>query len=1072
MGTGASITYPVPYGPPLPGIPGASHQVTYRITDSFGNVSEASIYLVINDPPTLAFTPGEGSFVLNGQTATFSASGTAAVTGNAIAPATMVWYLDGVASWGKTGGTITVDPVDWGGVGWHAVRVMGTDAFGTVGSVTHSIYYGGLTITASAGANGNISPVALVTLVQGSSQAFTITPDLGYHVLDVLVDGFSVGAVTSYTFSSVAVNHTISATFTIDTYTISGNAGVANALLTYTGGTTTADSAGAYTISVAYNWSGTVTPSLAGYTFTPANRTYSNLLANQTAQHYTAIPNPAPSAPFLLLLATGTGGSTGGSFTPGSPWTAASIAAASADAPGLAVTDAGLGVGVMRELNGNALLYTTWGGTSWSVPAAIAAGLTARSRPAVCSNGNSAALAFQQGDFKYYYAGFSSIWSPTAEAVGSPQPCGPTGPDIAVVGTTPTLSFVNGPCGGPSNHLVGLDRTLGAWNPMVDLGSQASLTIPPSLAAPSSGPELLAVFVNGTQVMSCARTGGTWSAPAAIPNLLTNDRVALAPTASGGVVLAYRGTDGKLYWSVYSGGNWSSPAALCSPNVSTLTTPAVARGIATADAELAYVGMDGFAYHSRLIGGAWTVPVQVGGTAVSGVAIASFAGSNYTISGNAGVAGATLNYTDGSPKTATADGSGAYSFTVSYNWSGTVTPSKTGYSFSPTSTSYTNVLTNQTAQDFTASLMLFTIHGNAGVAGATINYTAGGGGATTADGAGDYSFTVPYGDTGTFTPSKAGYTFTPVFGVYSPSSYLGLNFSATLHAPDLSTSIKTVTNLTSGAATAIPGDILQYTVTVTNTGNDTAVATVLTDPLPAKVTYVPGSLQINSGAKTDAAGDDQAEYLAGTHSVAFRLGTGATGAMGGTLAIGPSTTLTFRVTVNASATGVVSNQATVSAAGELGAPQASWGTLRAPGVPGPTVISIPTPPAQANAWSENAGWINFFPTHGTVTASLGANANLSGFAWGENLGWIRFAAASAVAPYLNTTASNWGVNVDVSGNLSGYAWSENAGWINFGATDANAKLDLATGALSGYAWGENVGWVHLAGTSYGVQFLP
>ena len=78
MGTGTPITYPVPYGPPLEGIPGASHQVTYRITDSFGNVGESSIYLVMDNPPTMAMTPGEGSFVLLGQPATFSASGTEA----------------------------------------------------------------------------------------------------------------------------------------------------------------------------------------------------------------------------------------------------------------------------------------------------------------------------------------------------------------------------------------------------------------------------------------------------------------------------------------------------------------------------------------------------------------------------------------------------------------------------------------------------------------------------------------------------------------------------------------------------------------------------------------------------------------------------------------------------------------------------------------------------------------------------------------------------------------------------------------------------------------------------------
>jgi hypothetical protein len=73
-----------------------------------------------------------------------------------------------------------------------------------------------------------------------------------------------------------------------------------------------------------------------------------------------------------------------------------------------------------------------------------------------------------------------------------------------------------------------------------------------------------------------------------------------------------------------------------------------------------------------------------------------------TISGNAGVAGATLSYTDGSPKTATTDGNGAYSFTVPYNWSGTVTPSKAGYTFSPVNRTYTNLTSDQTNQNYVA----------------------------------------------------------------------------------------------------------------------------------------------------------------------------------------------------------------------------------------------------------------------------------------------------------------------------------------------------------------------------------
>ena len=81
------------------------------------------------------------------------------------------------------------------------------------------------TITRSAGANGTISPTGAVSVNYGADQAFTITPDTGYHVADVLVDGVSVGAVTSYTFTDVTANHTIAATFAIDTYTITASAG-------------------------------------------------------------------------------------------------------------------------------------------------------------------------------------------------------------------------------------------------------------------------------------------------------------------------------------------------------------------------------------------------------------------------------------------------------------------------------------------------------------------------------------------------------------------------------------------------------------------------------------------------------------------------------------------------------------------------------------------------------------------------------------------------------------------------------------------------------------------------------
>lgn len=69
------------------------------------------------------------------------------------------------------------------------------------------------TIVSSAGANGTISPLGEISVGCGDSITFTITPDSGYAVADVLVNGVPVGAVTTYTFEDVTENQTISASF-------------------------------------------------------------------------------------------------------------------------------------------------------------------------------------------------------------------------------------------------------------------------------------------------------------------------------------------------------------------------------------------------------------------------------------------------------------------------------------------------------------------------------------------------------------------------------------------------------------------------------------------------------------------------------------------------------------------------------------------------------------------------------------------------------------------------------------------------------------------------------------------
>ncbi len=168
------------------------------------------------------------------------------------------WYT--AASGGTAIGTGSpFNPVGVAGSGLNDTNTPGTTTYYAACSnasacrtpVTFTINPN-YTVTASAGSNGSISPAGVTTLTcEGTgSQAYTITPDACYSVADVLVNGSSVGAVTSYTFNNVASNQTISASFVLNTYNITASAG--------TGGSISP--AGAVSVNCGSNQSFTITP--------------------------------------------------------------------------------------------------------------------------------------------------------------------------------------------------------------------------------------------------------------------------------------------------------------------------------------------------------------------------------------------------------------------------------------------------------------------------------------------------------------------------------------------------------------------------------------------------------------------------------------------------------------------------------------------------------------------------------------------------------------------------------------------------------------------------------------------
>ena len=170
-------------------------------------------------------------------------------------------------------------------------------------------------------------------------------------------------------------------------------------------------------------------------------------------------------------------------------------------------------------------------------------------------------------------------------------------------------------------------------------------------------------------------------------------------------------------------------------------------------------------------------------------------------------------------------------------------------------------------------------------------------------------------------------TFTSTGDAYFPHA---LVFVTDLFVPDLVSSLdKTVRNLTHPTGPLRRGDILEYTISFQNSGQDGATRTTVRDPIPTHTAFVPGSLRvvsdegrgISSGgnpAETDSAGDDVAEFDAAGNRVVFRVGAGADATNGGLLTPGQGATLRFQVKVSDTApdTAQIINNAEVTHNGQ------------------------------------------------------------------------------------------------------------------------------------------------------------
>jgi len=175
----------------------------------------------LSAPPSLIITTQPvDQTVTEGNDATFTAAASGTPT------PTVRWQVttDGGSSWNDIPGAITTEltitsvTLSQNGYKYQAV-FTNTAGSATTDAATLTVHAASFVITASADSGGLISPSGNVTVSYGADQAFTITPDSGYNISNVTVDGVSQGVITNYPFTNVTANHRISGTFFVSSVT-------------------------------------------------------------------------------------------------------------------------------------------------------------------------------------------------------------------------------------------------------------------------------------------------------------------------------------------------------------------------------------------------------------------------------------------------------------------------------------------------------------------------------------------------------------------------------------------------------------------------------------------------------------------------------------------------------------------------------------------------------------------------------------------------------------------------------------------------------------------------------------
>jgi len=494
--------------------------------------------------------------------------------------------------------------------------------------------------------------------------------------------------------------------------TISGNTGVASARLDYTDGTpkfATTDGSGNYSFSVSYNWSGTVTPSQAGYTFSPPSLVYLNIQVNQNGQDYTANPIYFMVKPERDKLEAYN-------------WQPGSTITITIDDPATIPTTDYESTSIVNA-NGNSILnlksiFDIQAGFIVSVTDGVTTKVHTVTDVEIIEVDTIKDIIFGQAapssTVKVYACHASPYYCHIRTTIAASD--GSWYYDFSVPGNEADKELID----------IYMRMEVGAFQSDAD-NDQTRM-------------QWTAVSPRFDVSITDDRLGAEGWTPGATLSIQVDDPASPAnPDWTTSVTLD---SIGRVIWGFPLSPINIQPGYLitCSDGIHTKTLTAAVIGITLVNSTIGTIA--GTAEPGSLImvsvsepppvhrarivdpSGSWQVDFSIPGSDPWEATTRSFyPGDDFVvaqidnnrdgsfsifmippiISGNAGVANARLDYTDGTAKFATADKDGNYLFNVPGNWSGAVTPSLSGYTFAPVNLSYTYLWEDKIGQNYIAT---------------------------------------------------------------------------------------------------------------------------------------------------------------------------------------------------------------------------------------------------------------------------------------------------------------------------------------------------------------------------------